>query len=247
MTDNQAGTLLLSLCLLDGFANLVDIVAVNLLHIPSPSLILLGGVLAGYHFCLGRQLNIVGIIEHDEVVQSEVTGNTACALGNLFLYATVRDVGIDGLVHDVAQTSLQEFGSDGCTHSERVSLTEGTAGVLDAAFNLALGVTGRHRTPLAQVLQILQRVLADEGELAVKHGSHVAGVEEETVATFPSGVLRVVDQKFAVECVDEISAAHSTTGVSRLSLFNHRSSKDTDVVRCHVHYFVVVHKIKKSY
>jgi hypothetical protein len=29
--------------------------------------------------------------------------------------------------------------------------------------------------------------------------------------------------------------------VSRLSLLNHRSSKDTDIIRCHVHNFVVVH------
>ena len=122
-----------------------------------------------------------------------------------------------------------------------MTLSEGTGSILDATLNLALGVTGCHRTPLAQVLQILQRVLADEAELRVEHRSHVTGIEEETVATLPCGILGVVNEEFTVQGVDEVSTTHGTARVTGLSLFNHRGSKDTDIIRCHVHNFVVVH------
>ena len=178
--------------LLDGLADLIHIVTVDLLHEPAPSLIFLGSILTGHHLCLSRELDIVGIVEHDEVVETEVTGSTASTLRDLLLYATIRDVSVDGLVHHVAQTSLQELSGDGSTHSEAVTLTKRTGCVLDAALNLALGVTGSHRTPLTQVLQIFQRVLADEAELAVEHRSHVTWIEEETVATLPCGILGVI-------------------------------------------------------
>ena len=133
VADDEARTLLLSLCLLDGLANLVNVVAVDLLHIPAPCLIFLGGVLAGHHLGLCGELDVVGVVEHDEVVQSQVAGNTACTLRNLLLHAAVGDVGVDGLVHHVAQTGLQELGGNGSTYGEGVALSEGTGGVLNAA------------------------------------------------------------------------------------------------------------------
>ena len=142
MTDDQRRTSGLLLSVLDGLANLVDVVTVNLLNVPAPSLVLLGGILAGHHLSLRRELDVVSIVEHNQVVQTEVTGNTASTLRNLLLYAAVRDVSVDGLTHDVAQTSLQELSGDGSTNGEAVTLSERTRGVLDAALNLALGVTG---------------------------------------------------------------------------------------------------------
>ena len=144
VTDDQARTLLLCLGLLDGLADLVDVVTVNLLNEPAPGFILLGSVLAGHHLCTCRELDIIGVIEHDQVVETQVTGDTACTLRDLLLHTTVGDVGVDGLVHHVAQTSLQELSGDGSTHGEAVTLSEGTGCVLDTALNLALGVTGGH-------------------------------------------------------------------------------------------------------
>ena len=167
MADDQRGALFLGLCLLDGLTNLVNVVTVNLLHVPSPGLVLLGGVLRGHHLGLRRELDVVGVVEHDEVVQSQVAGNTACALRNLLLHTAVGDVGVDGLVHHVAQTGLEELGGDGGTYCEGVALSQRTGGVLNAALQLALGVAGGYAAPLAQVLQVLQVVLADEGQLRI--------------------------------------------------------------------------------
>ena len=70
MADDQAWTIGFLLSILDGFANLVNVVTIDLLYVPSPCFVFLGGILIGHHFCLGGELDIVGIIEHDEVVES---------------------------------------------------------------------------------------------------------------------------------------------------------------------------------
>ena len=72
-------------------------------------------------------------------------------------------------------------------------------------------------------------------------------VKEEAVASFPSWVFRIIYQKFREQYIDKVGATHCATRVSGISFLNHRSSKDTDVVRCKVHKFLVVHIIKYSY
>ena len=69
----------------------------------------------------------------------------------------------------------------------------------------------------------------------------MAWVEEETIAAFVGHVLWIVLQELAVKYIDEVSTTHSATGVTTLSFFNHCGSKDTDVICCAVHNFVVVH------
>ena len=60
----------------------------------------------------------------------------------------------------------------------------------------------------------------------------------ETGATIPNAyqlvalcmVLGIVDEIFAVEDVDEVSAAHSTSGVSGLGFFYHAAGEHANVV-----------------
>ena len=48
----------------------------------------------------------------------------------------------------------------------------------------------------------------------------MTGVEEETVATYPSGILGVVLQILAIEHVNEVGTTHGTSGVTTLCFFN---------------------------
>ena len=80
VSNDKRRAVLLLLGILDGFANLVNVVSVNFLYIPAPSLILLGCILCGDNLGLGRELDVVGIVEHNQVIESQVTGNTACTL-----------------------------------------------------------------------------------------------------------------------------------------------------------------------
>ena len=47
----------------------------------------------------------------------------------------------------------------------------------------------------------------------------MAGIEEETVATYPLGILGVILQVLAIEHVDKVCTTHGTTGVTTLCFF----------------------------
>ena len=179
---------------MEGLADLVGTVAVDGDDFPVPGFVFLGHIFAGDCGTLGGELDVVGIVEHDQVVQPEGSGYAACALGDFFLHASVGDVGIDGLAHDfLAKPCLQEFGGYGGSHGVAMALAERAGGVFDAAHHVYLGMAGAGRAPLAEGGEFVHGELAGQGQNGVKHGGHVAGVEEETVAALPAGILGVID------------------------------------------------------
>ena len=102
-----------------------------------------------------------------------------------------------------------------------MALAEGARGVFDTTGEVYFRVTGCGAAPLTELCELIESELACQCQLGIEHGGHVTGIEEETVATFPIGVLGVVLEELAIEYVDEIGTAHSTTGVTRLCLFYH--------------------------
>ena len=130
----------------------------------------------------------------------------------------------------------QELGCNGSTYSIGVALSERTAGVLHTADGVELGMSRRRRAPLPQLGQFLKAVSAYQTQLAVEHGSHVTGVEEETVAPHPRRVLGVILQIFAEKHIDEVGTSHGSAGMSALGLLYGTCSQNTDVVGCMVHY-----------
>ena len=80
LTDDEGGALGLCLSLDDGCTDLVGVVTVDRDNLPVPCLVLLGYVFACYLVTCGRELDVVAVVEHDEVVQTEGTGDAACAL-----------------------------------------------------------------------------------------------------------------------------------------------------------------------
>jgi len=69
----------------------------------------------------------------------------------------------------------------------------------------------------------------------------MAGIKEETVTSLIFHVTGIILQELAEKHVNEISATHSTTGVTGLGLLDHRCSQNTDIVGCLVHQFFTVH------
>ena len=171
-----------SLGLGEGCADRVAVAAVDREDLPAPGAVLGRYILAIDFVYLGRELDVIGIVVHDEVVQPEVSRDAASALRDLLLDPPVGDVGIDRLAHDPAETLGKELRGDGCTDSEGMSLTEGPRGVLDAALYIYLRMPRRGAAPLAELLELLHIELADQCQLCVEHRGHVPGVEEEAVA-----------------------------------------------------------------
>ena len=90
-----------------------------------------------------------------------------------------------------------------------------------AAFKADLGVSRGGGAPLAELLQLLNGIVAEEGQLRIQHGRQVAGVQEEAVAAAPSGIFGVEVQKFRIEHIDTVGSAHGSSGVAGLRAFNH--------------------------
>ena len=128
------------------------------------------------------------------------------------------------------------LGSNSSAHSEAMTLTERSRSIFDATVtNLKFRVTGHWRTPLTEGLELIGSELASQAKLCIKHRSHMAWVEEETIAAFVSHVLWIVLQELAVKYIDEVSTTHGTAWVSTLGLLDHSSSKDANVIGSLVH------------
>ena len=95
---------------IEGSANVVGIVAVACNHVPAPGLVFCSSILFHHHIGRSGKLDVVGVVEHNQVVEAQQTGNSACALRNFFLNTAVGNVGIYLVLHrGVSQTSLEEF------------------------------------------------------------------------------------------------------------------------------------------
>ena len=80
MTDDERGACRLLIGLTQSLTNLLTVVAVNLDDVPVPRLILQARIFRDNLGRLGGKLNLVGIEEHDKVVEPQMAGYTACAL-----------------------------------------------------------------------------------------------------------------------------------------------------------------------
>ena len=216
---------------------MLNIVSVYLNDLPSASTIPHGGIFAGHDICLGGELNVVGIVEHDKVVEPKIACNAGSSKAYFLLNATIAYIGVDSLLLEcwVASLGIEELCSNGSTNGIGVTLSKRTAAVLDATFVAYLRMTWCGRAPLTQLLQLLECELLDERQFSIKHRTHVSRVEEEAVATFPSWVLGVELHVFAVEDVDEVSATHSSAWVSTLCFLHHCCCQDADVVGSTIH------------
>ena len=139
------------------FAQFGYTVAVYGDHFPSPSTIFGSNIFAGHIADERGELHIVGIIEHGQIVQSEVPGYSSGALSDFFLNTAVGYVGINVLRHTFRPEALRHYLSgNGGTYCKSVALTEGAAGVFDAARYVTLGMTGRRASPLTELLQFVE-------------------------------------------------------------------------------------------
>ena len=80
LTDDEGRAVLLLLSSIECLTNLSYVVTVDLDDIPAPSLVLHLCILIHYNATFCRELDVVRIVEHDEVVQTEVTGDTTNTL-----------------------------------------------------------------------------------------------------------------------------------------------------------------------
>ncbi len=213
-------------------AQRVEVVAVHRQHVPAPRAVFHRHILRVHLIDLGRELHVVGVVIHDEVRQSEVSGDAAHALRDLLLDAAVRNVGIGLVRHPLAEARRHEALGDRGAQRHGVTLAQRTRGVLHAAQHVRLGMTRRHAAPLAQRLEVVERVVSGQCQHRVEHRRHVARIEEQTVAEGVVHPPRIVAQEFRIEQSDEVGTAHRAARVARFRFLDHGRREDADVVGC---------------
>ena len=70
LTNDEGRALFLFQCCVQCLADLCHVIAIDLNDIPVPCTVFCCGVLAHHVFGLCRQLNVIGVVEHDEVVKT---------------------------------------------------------------------------------------------------------------------------------------------------------------------------------
>ena len=164
VTDNQGRTGCFGFRLGQCPADFRYIVSVDCDDFPTPCFVFHGYVFCR-HFAYGcGKLDVVGIVKHNQVVQSQRTGNTSGSLRNLFLDATIGYICVDRLIHDVTQACFQELGGDSSTYGVSVALSQRTGCVFYTTHHVDFGMSRSHTTPLAELFQFVDREFACEGE-----------------------------------------------------------------------------------
>ncbi len=228
--DDERRTLGLGAGLVERGADLGYVVAVDLDDLPVPCAVLGRHILGVDLVAARRELYVVGIVIHDEVRQSQMSGYASHTLRNLLLHRAVRDVGVGLVRRPLAEACGHEALDYRGTQSHGVSLTQRTRRILDAAHDIDLGMTGGCAAPLTQRFQIVGGIVAGQREHGIEHRRHVSRIEKQSVAPRVAHIGGIVTQILRVEHVDEIGSAHGSARVPRLRLFDHRCGQNTDVV-----------------
>ena len=124
--DDKRRTLLLGIGGREGFADLLYVMAVDGDDVPAPRLVFHRYVLGIHLIDLGRKLNVVRIVVHDQIVHPQVAGDAAHALRHLLLDTAVGDVYVCLVGHPFTETGYQKTFGDSCSDGHGMSLTQRT-------------------------------------------------------------------------------------------------------------------------
>ena len=106
--DDERRTFTLLDCDLESGGHGLGIAAVDVKHVPVPSAVFGRDILRVDGIDLGRELHVVGVIEHDEVVQAQMAGDAPRTLRDFLLNAAVGDERIGLVRDDLAEAGGEE-------------------------------------------------------------------------------------------------------------------------------------------
>ena len=151
------------------------------------------------------------------------------ALHQVPVPADGEDVVIDRLR---AEVRTQEALGDGHADAVGESLAQRPGGDLDPRNRVDLRVTGRARSPLAELLDVLDvEPVAVEEQHRVQQDRRVPVRQDEPVAVGPVGAARVVTQHPRVQDVGERRQGHGRAGMTAVGVLrgvHRKAANDVD-------------------
>ena len=225
--DDQRGAVFLGLGCRERAEERVEILGVvDVLDVPAVGLEALALVLGRERE--GRRAvdrDVVVVVDVDEPTEAEVAGDRGGLLGDALHHVAVGADRVDPRVDDLVMRPVVAVGEEALRdrHPDAVreALAERPGRRLDAGGVAPLGVAGRPRAPLPELLQVVEReVVAREMERRVLEDARVTGGEDEAVAARPVRIGRVVAHHVAVEEVGDGRERHRRAGVPGVRLLH---------------------------
>jgi len=173
---NQSRTFCLTVSQRQCITNSYRIGSIYFHDIPIPRPILRSSIFIGYRICISRKLYVVTIIEHNQIMQSQESGQTTCTLRNLLLNTSIGNKRINFMTTPFAETSSHKTLGDSSADSHRMSLTQRSRSILNTMHYIDFGVAGSYTAPLTKRLQIVHRIKPRHSQYTIKHRGHVPGI-----------------------------------------------------------------------
>ncbi len=143
---------------------------------------------------------MVVVVEIDQLAEPQVPGQRGGFRRDAFHQVAVADDAVSVMVDDLEAGAVVARRQMRLGHRHAHAVAEALAKRpgrhLDAGCEAALGVPGRDASPLAELLDLLQRqIVPGQMEQAVQQHRAVAGGQDKAVAVEPRRVRRVVLEK----------------------------------------------------
>ena len=224
--DHGRLAVVVGLGLLDGLVDGLEVVAVREGDdVPAVGLVARADVLGLRELGHLVERDVVGVVQHDEVVELLV-GREARRLGtDALLEAAVADHAEDVVVEDRVLRRVEHggrhLGGRGEARAVRDARTQGARGRFDAGRRVLrvreLGVARRRAVVLAEVRDLVLRdVVAGQVEPRVEEHRAVTGGEDEAVAVDPGRVVGVEGHGLAEEDRAHLGGAERQAEVAGL-------------------------------
>mmetsp|Transcript_5883 Transcript_5883/g.7631 ORF Transcript_5883/g.7631 Transcript_5883/m.7631 type:complete len:621 (-) Transcript_5883:46-1908(-) len=223
----------------DGLLDNSEVVSINVIDLPSVSLVTLKDILRLGVFSHLVKGDLVGIVEDDEVVELLVSGEGGGLSGDTLLEASISGKSVDVVVEDGVLLSVVLSSShllgNGESNSVGNTLSKRTGGALNSGGVVLgvgeFGVTRGHGVVLTEVLDLFHgKVEASKVEPGVKEHGSVSSRKDETVTVHPLGVLGVVGHLGSIKTGSDLGGTEGKTHVTRMCGSDGVHSKTTGLV-----------------
>ena len=176
---------------------------------------------------LALDRDVVGIVDCDESAERERTSERARFVRNALLKVAVA------AENPCAVRARLHLRGESETNAHCEALPERARRNLNAANELALGVTRRARTELAEVLEFVEqkRVRAGEMKERIDKRTAMPTGKHKAVAVSPFRMRRRKIQILEPERRSNVRLSHRAAGMTRLRFFHHIRDKNANRVR----------------
>ncbi len=226
LADDDGGLALVRGGFLEGSFALLDVVAVDLDHVPVVGLETQRHVVAVGDVSLAFDADLVVVVEPDEIVETEVTGERGGLVRDAFFQVAVGNNRIDVVIADGEFRRVKNRSEMLLRNSQtdRIAraLAERPGGDFNALSLVRFRVAGSLAAPLAEILELVERDVLETGQVQQGINQHrtVSGGQDETVAIGPMRIDGIELEELGPQHNGEIGATHRQAGVTGLGFFH---------------------------